>query len=109
MDPFPSQVYHRKESPTQTAEIARLQEETGEIWGTYNRDFSGGYRLLPSVDAFIGPLAVNERGIEFVTDVPPDPHSRVGLARWTGPRPGVRIEDDYAKIKVVVLRNAQRG
>lgn len=26
-------VYHRLESPTQTAEDAALQQSTGEIWG----------------------------------------------------------------------------
>ena len=101
-------VYHRKESPTQTPEVARLQEQTGEIWGTYNRDQMGGRTPFPSVDAFVGPLVDPQRGIEFVTDVPPDRDTAPRLARWTGPRPGVRIEGDYAKILVVVTRNTQQ-
>lgn len=109
MDPLPPQVYHRKQSPTQTPETARLQEESGEIWGTYNRDLGGGRTVFPSVDAFVGPLAAGEAGIEFITDVPPDPHTRPKFARWTGPREGVRIEGDWAKIRVVVIRNAQQG
>lgn len=85
-----------------------MQEKSGEIWGTYNRDLAGGRTIFPSVDAYVGPLGMDERGIEFVTDVPPDPHTRPRFSRWTGPRPGVRIEGDYAKIKATVIRNAQR-
>jgi hypothetical protein len=63
-------VYHRKESRTQTPQVARLQEQSGEIWGSYNRDQMGGCSPFPSVDAFVGPLVDPQRGIEFVTDVP---------------------------------------
>lgn len=101
-------VYHRRESPTQTPEVAHLQEQAGEIWGTYNRDHMGGRSPFPSVDAFMGPLVDPQRGIEFVTDVPPDRDTSPRLARWTGPRPGVRIEGDYAKIRAVVTRNTQQ-
>jgi hypothetical protein len=109
VDPFGGRVYHRKQSRTQTPDVARMQEASGEIWGTFNRDLAGGRSIFPSVDAFLGPLAENEAGIEFVTDVPPDPNTRPKYARWTGPRPGVTIEGDFAKIKVVVTRNTQRG
>jgi hypothetical protein len=86
-----------------------MQEASGEIWGTYNRDLMGGRSAFPSVDAYVGPLQGNEPGIQFVTEAPPDPNTRPRFARWTGPRPGVRIEGDYAKIKAVVTRNTQRG
>jgi hypothetical protein len=102
-------VYHRKQSRTQTPEVARMQVLSGEIWGSYNRDLVGGRSMFPSVDAFVGPLPDDEPGIEFVTDVPPDPNTRPRFARWTGPRAGVWIEGDYAKIKAVVTRNTQRG
>jgi len=85
-----------------------MQEETGEIWGSCDRDMMGGRSPFPSVDAYPGPLPRGQRGIEFVTDVPPDPYTAPWLARWTGPRDGVTIEDDYAKIRVVVTRNTQR-
>lgn len=97
------QVYHRLESPTQTPETARLQEESGEIWGHPPR-----YSDIPAVQAYTGPLPEGRRGIEFVTDVPPDPLPAPGTAWWRGPRPGVRVEGDWAKIKVRVLRNVQR-
>jgi hypothetical protein len=103
-----AKVYHRKETRTQTPEVARLQELSGEIGGTYDRDQMGGLSPFPSVDAFVGPLVDPQRGIEFVTDVPPNRDTPRWIARWTGPRPGVRIEGDYAKIRAVVTRNTQR-
>lgn len=108
MDPFGGRVYHRRQSRTQTADVARMQEESGEIWGTYNRDAMGGRTPYASVDAYHGPLPSGQRGIEFETDVPPDRYSPPHLARWTGPRDGVTIEGDYAKIRVTVRRNTQR-
>lgn len=54
MDPFVRQVYHRRETRTQTPHVARTQEEAGEIWGTYNRDAMGGRTPFPSVDAYRG-------------------------------------------------------
>jgi hypothetical protein len=95
-----SPVYHRRASPTQTEEDADRQQRTGEVWGTCNRDMMGGRSPLPSVDAYVGPLPPGSPGIEFVTDVPPDPNTRPRFARWTGPRTGVRVEGDYAIIAV---------
>lgn len=103
------QVYHRRESRTQTPDVAAEQERTGELWGTYNRDMMGGRSPIPSVDAFVGPLTDGARGIEFVTDVPPDPVTPPWRARWTGPRDGVEIRSDYAVISVRITRNTQRG
>jgi hypothetical protein len=80
-----AKVYHRRESPTQTPEIARLQEQTGEIWGSYDRDQMGGLSPFPSVDAYVGPLVGQQRGIEFMTDIPPNRDTPPRIARWTGP------------------------
>jgi hypothetical protein len=102
-------VYHRKQSPSQPPSLAALQQRTGEIWGSYNRDLMGGRSPFPSVDAYVGPLPDGEKGIEFTTDVPPDRNTPPRLARWTGPRDGVIVEGDYAKIKVTVTRNTQDG
>jgi hypothetical protein len=97
-----SRVYHRLESPTQTPADAARQQATGEIWGR-----PAQWSLIPKVKAYRGPLPAGARGIEFVTDVPPD----VGSARlrvdWSGPRPGVRVEGDVAKIEVIVTKNTQ--
>ena len=102
-------VYHRKQSPSQPSSLGALQQRTGEIWGSYNRDMMGGRSPFPSVDAYVGPLPDGERGIEFTTDVPPDRDTPPWFARWTGPRDGVIVEGDYAKIKAKVIRNTQDG
>ena len=71
------------------------QKASKEVWGRANR---GSFH--PSVDAYRGNLPVNRIGIEFYTDVEPSPGSPPGKARWLGPRPGVRIEGEWAKIAV---------
>ena len=97
-------VYWRKESPTQTPEDARMQEASGEVWGRAPRDGA-----FPAVQAYRGHLPHGVRGIEFTTPVRPDPGSPPGIAYWRGPRPGVRVEGEFAKLEaVVVTRNAQR-
>lgn len=95
-------IYHRKESPTQTAADAALQEATGEIWGSVP---FGGVR--PVAQAYRGPLPSGARGIEFTTDVAPDPQTPPSRARWSGPRQGVRVEGGFAKIDVTVIKNTQ--
>src|SRR3954447_18375112 len=81
-------VYYRMESPSQRPSIAAVQEATGEIWGSYNRDMMGGRAPFPLVDAYVGRLPAGARGIEFTTDVPPNPaHATLpgtldGDSRW---------------------------
>jgi hypothetical protein len=96
-------VYHRVRSPTQTAATARRQESTGEIWGS-----SPGWGGIACVKAYVGALPAGRDGIEFETDVPPDPSCPPGHARWSGPREGVRVEDGHAKIRVRVTKNTQK-
>lgn len=96
-------VYHRLEwIPGQSPEVARAQERSGEVWGRVAH-----MGLMPCVKAYRGPLPSGARGIEFRTDVEPDPDGPPGVATWTGPRDGVVVEGDYAKIAVTVLRNGQ--
>jgi hypothetical protein len=64
----PRRIYHRKESPTQTPETAKQQEISGELWG-----YPSITSDEPKVKAYDGPLRDGERGIEFTTDVDPDP------------------------------------
>jgi hypothetical protein len=100
----PDRLYHRLENErTQTVEDARLQEASGELWGHVPRY---GY-LDPVVQAYDGPLPQDARGIEFTTDVEPEPNSAPGRADWRGPRPGVVVEDDTAKIRIRVTKNTQ--
>ena len=63
--------YHRLESPTQTWEVAAMQQASGQVWGAPARNF---YQSdIPSVKAYIGPLPEGARGIEFTTSVSPTP------------------------------------
>lgn len=97
-------IYHRVESPTQTTEVARRQERAGEIWGKAPR-WSG----IAKVKAYTGPLPEGKAGIEFATEVPPDLGCPPGQAHWSGPREGVIVDGDYAKIRVRINRNTQRS
>ena len=96
--------FHRIESPTQTIADAARQEATGEVWGRPPR-----WGFQPKVKAFRGGLPLGLRGIEFETEVAPDSGCPPGLALWSGPRAGVVVEDDYARIKVRVTKNTQRS
>lgn len=96
-------TYHRVESATQSPDVALAQQATGEIQGRAPR-----LGLFPAVEAFPGPLPAGKRGIEFETDVPPDPGCPPTRVYWRGPRPGVTVEGDVAKISVRVTKNSQQ-
>jgi hypothetical protein len=73
----------------------------------------GSLRESAACSAFASSLASPDGGrsvggIEFNTDVPPDPGSPPGYAVWSGPRDGVTVEEDYARIRVRVVRNTQK-
>jgi hypothetical protein len=99
-------LYYRKESSSQTPDVARMQKESGEIWGGPTRNFMPSH--IPKVKAYWGELEQQSpgkkcKGIEFVTAVEPDRGCRPeGVVYWSGPREGVRVEDDYAKIAVTI-------
>jgi RHS repeat-associated protein len=91
-------TYHRLQSPTQPPEVAAQQVASGEVWGRPPR---GSW--IPAVQAYSGPLPEGTRGIEFTTDVPPDRYGIPGQPTWRGPREGVRVEGDFAKVKVLSI------
>ena len=93
------ETYHRLESPTQSPALAQQQKASGEVWGHPSR-----YSFLPKVRAYEGPLPAGEKGIEFETDVDPDPGSPPGKAVWGVGNPGVRLEGDVVKLKVLVTK-----
>ena len=99
--------YHRDESPTQTRGDAEQIVATGELWGLPRR---GG--LTPQVKAYAGALKTGQRGIEFMTPVPPDKGSVPGKPVWSFGQPGVLSRQkqgcDFAAIPVKVTRNAQK-
>ncbi|WP_409464318.1 hypothetical protein [Amycolatopsis sp. GA6-003] len=94
--------YHRLESPSQSPETARLIEESNEVWGRTPRHGSN-----PAVRAWNGPLPPDRRGVEFYTDVKPHFYgSKSGLREWRAAQ-GIPVEDEFAKLEVVVTKNTQ--
>ena len=78
-----------------------MQLKSREIWGkaaqnVYQSD-------IPKVKAYVGKLPQGKAGIEFTTDVPPDPNTPPYLATWSDDRPGVKTEGAYAKLKVLTI------
>jgi uncharacterized protein RhaS with RHS repeats len=92
-------VYHRLAG----ADEARIVQASGELWGAPARNTYASD--IPKAKAYTGPLPEGARGYEFTTSVQPDQGAGYGRANWSGPRPGVRVENDMAKIKVTVTRN----
>ena len=70
--------FHRRESSTQSCEIAVIQRNTGEIWGG-----SARWGDIPAVRAYAVPLPKDLRGIEFTT--------------WASPRGGSPIHVKWCK------------
>src|ERR1044071_4623443 len=59
---------------------------SGHIRGRPRRNFFAG--LVPSVKAWEGALPENIIGVEFFTNVAPDPWSVPGWPQWTEGSPG---------------------
>mgnify|MGYP005857639167 CR=1 FL=1 len=94
--------FHRLQSPTQSSNVAELQVQSQQIWGKARRGSD-----IPQVQAYTGPLPEGEKGIEFITSTDPDKDCPPGQARWTGPREGVVIKDDFCRISVTITKNTQ--
>jgi hypothetical protein len=99
------QIYHRKQSDSQTVKAARAQIASQELWGGPARNIFQSH--IPKVKAFRDKLPQDQNGIrtttgiEFKTEVEPDRNTKPGgVLYWSGEREGVRTEDEYAKIKV---------
>jgi hypothetical protein len=68
---------------------AKIAQEIGDIQpGRELPDFAG---LFPCVKAWDGPLPTDAVGIEFYTDVEPDPWSAPGWPEWSQGRAGVLV------------------
>ena len=109
--------FHRKESPTQTFEIAQIQKRSGEIWGRPGR-LNG---LFPTVRAYKKPLCLGEPagadcddsdGIEFMAVARPS-ISPGGIAHWRMedlPVEGLRREDDETiALAVTIYKIVHQG
>jgi hypothetical protein len=92
--------FHRRcePRPEEVDQIAR----SGEIWGRARRNFFAG--LIPAVKAWEGRLPSDAIGVEFFTDVEPDPSSIPGWPEWSEGRVGVVVLDagELVAIPVVV-------
>lgn len=100
MTPEPYGPYYRVKSSSQTEEDIKQQLESQEIWGGAPRNVYQSN--IPKVKAY-SEKPKNAKGVEFWTTVPPDSGGVPGKPTWSGGREGVRIEDGYAKIKVVKI------
>jgi hypothetical protein len=95
-------TYHRVKTETQTIGDAIKQQNSMQVFGFPPRH--NNQSDIPKVKAFDGPLPEGREGIEFTTGVEPDRGSRPGKPCWSGPRPGVIVEDNCAKIKIESIR-----
>jgi hypothetical protein len=99
-------IYHRLEGGSQTVETAKLQEKSLEILGGLDQNY---YRSnTPKVKAYRGLLYKGRRGIEFTTDILPDPNTNSMFACWSGDREGVRTQGEVAILKVLTVKNCQQ-
>ena len=75
---------------------------SGQLWGRPRRNFFAG--LIPAVKAWEGALPPDAVGVEFYTDIEPDPWSVPGWPEWTQGQPGVIVleRDELVGIPVVV-------
>jgi hypothetical protein len=101
----PAQTFHRRESTTQTPEVARLQQESGELHGDIPQN---GIETTPQ--AFKGPLKEGQRGIEFTTTADASGNPPKGFQNFRG-ADVERFEradgKEMAKINIEVTKNTQ--
>jgi hypothetical protein len=88
-------------TPTQTEADIALQIKSLEIWGKASQNFYQSE--IPKVKAYVGKIPEGKAGIEFTTNVPPDPNTPPHLATWSGDRLGIITEGEYAKLKVLTI------
>lgn len=94
-------VYYRIQTPTQTEQDIQMQINSLEIWGKAAQNFFQSD--IPKVKAYVGKIPPGKAGIEFTTDMVPDPNTPPHLAYWSGDREGVTTEGSYAKLKVLTI------
>jgi hypothetical protein len=79
---------------------------SGELWGRARRNVFAG--LIPAVKAWEGPLPHNAIGVEFYTDVPPDPWSVPGWPEWTEGQPGVSVLEPGELVAIPIIVTISR-
>ncbi len=94
--------FHRR-SASNPDEIARIYS-SGELRGRPRGNFFAG--LIPAVKAWDGALPDGIVGVEFYTDIEPDPDGAPSWPQWSQGRPGVRIieRNELVAIDVIVTK-----
>lgn len=96
--------FHRRSAPDPLEN--ELISVSGQVWGRPRRNYFAG--LIPTVKAWEGPLPEDIVGIEFYTDVEPDPWSVPGWPEWSPGRRGVIILERDELIAIPVVVTARR-
>jgi hypothetical protein len=92
--PFHRRSHH---NPSENSLIA----SSGRIWGARRGNFFAG--VIPCVKAWDGSLPEGIVGIEFYTDVEPDPGSPPGWPEWSEGRPGVIVLERRELVAIPVV------
>jgi hypothetical protein len=79
---------------------------SGTIWGKPRGNYFAG--VVPCVKAWEGPLPEGIVGIEFYTDVEPDPWSVPGWPEWSHGQPGVVILERNELVAIPVIVTMRR-
>jgi hypothetical protein len=89
---------------TDPPDIVRKVAASGEVWGSYPRNYFQSD--IPKVKAYAGHLPEGMSGFEFETDVEPDKGGVPDKPTWSYNKKhaGVVVAGDYARIKVNVLK-----
>lgn len=99
-------IYHRNEGPSQSKEVAALQVASGEIWG--RAPFGG---VGPAVQAYRKGAIIQDRRVEFETEIAPGTESPWEVWWYLDFTPGVlkreKDGDEFASIKVNIIANLQ--
>lgn len=93
--PFHRRSHH---NPAENEQIS----SSSRIWGRPRGNYFGG--VFPCVKAWDGGLPDGIVGVEFYTDIEPDPSAPPGWPEWTEGRPGVIVLEpgELVAIEVVV-------
>jgi len=96
--------YHRRSqhNPLENEQIIASER----IWGKPRGNYFAG--MIPCVKAWDGPLPQGIVGIEFYTDVPPDPWSVPGWPEWSQGRPGVIVLDPNELVAIPIVVTMRR-
>ena len=91
--------FHRRTyiDPTENEKVSA----SGQLWGRPRRNIYAG--SIPAVKAWDGPLPQGIVGLEFFSDVAPDPSGAPGWPQWSEGRPGVIVLEPSELVAISVI------